>query len=196
MDHTIRVAYIDEWKRYLVTLPISTLSALEISPEKVSHWRNAGFGSYTAVAYPEFDITQQVLPRKFDVIIADNVFEHLRDPHQAARNILAMLSDNGVFMLVTPFLVRIHAVPGDFTRWTPDGLKAMLQDSGFDADVRGWGNRRAVKANLSRWRFYGWGLTSSLRTEPDFLTTVWAYARKSGMPLAGTIPEQCSVRGR
>jgi succinoglycan biosynthesis protein ExoM len=189
LDHTIRVVCIDEWIRYLNTLPLSTLSALEISPENVSHWRKLGFGSYTAVEYPGFDITRDVLNRKFDVIIADNVFEHLRDPYQAARNVLAMLSDAGVFMLATPFLVRVHRVPSDFTRWTPEGLQALLEDCGFEAEVRSWGNRSAVQANLLRWRSYGWGLRASLRNEPDVPATVWAYARKRGTAPVGKIPE-------
>jgi hypothetical protein len=79
-DQWGRVVYIDEWRAFLSELPLRSMSALEISPGTVSHWRNMGFGSYEAVSYPDFDITKQALPRTFDIIIAEHVFEHLRDP--------------------------------------------------------------------------------------------------------------------
>jgi hypothetical protein len=87
-----------------------------------------------------------------------------------------MLKDDGVFMLATPFLVRIHAYPNDYTRWTPDGLRGFLEDAGFDAEIHAWGNRKAVAANFKRWAAFGWG--RDLRNEPDFPVNVWAYARK------------------
>ena len=40
-----------------------------------------------------------------------------------------MLNDNGVFLIVTPFLIKIHGHPHDFTRWTPEGLQAFLDRS-------------------------------------------------------------------
>ncbi len=92
--------------------------------------------------YPEFDITKQTIPKQFDVIIAEQVFEHLRHPYAAARNVRAMLKDDGVFLIATPFLIRIHGQPNDYTRWTPDGLKAFLEDCGFDAEVRSWAIER------------------------------------------------------
>jgi SAM-dependent methyltransferase len=188
IDHWIRVVCIDEWKAYLASLPLPTLSALEISPANVSHWRDAGFARYRAVQFPEFDIIKDRLDEKFDVIIADNVFEHLRDPYQAARNVAAMLSDKGVFLLATPFLIRVHGFPGDFTRWTPEGLKAFLEDCGFESEIRSWGNRKAVSANLADWRCYGWGLRTSLRNEPNFPAMVWAYARHANGPPVGALP--------
>lgn len=186
-DNVVRVVCIDEWKQYLATLPLGNLTALEISPADVSHWRDTGFRTYRSVQYPEFDITKEILDQKFDVIIADNVFEHLRDPYQAGRNVLTMLADGGVFLLTTPFLIRIHGSPSDYTRWTPEGLQAFLQECGFSADVRSWGNRKVVISNLAHWRSYGWGLRANLRNEPDFPATVWAYARRAGQPLPGVL---------
>ncbi len=176
-DQWARVVCIEDWKRFLAALPVASLSALEISPGEVSHWRNAGFASYQAVQFPDFDITREVLPGCFDVIVAEHVFEHLRDPHAAARNVHSMLADQGVFLITTPFLIRVHGYPDDFTRWTPSGLHAFLQDCRFTAEVKAWGNRRAVAENLRRWPAYGWG--RSLRNEPDFPLVVWAYARKA-----------------
>jgi SAM-dependent methyltransferase len=176
-DQWVRVVNIDDWKRFLAALPVASLDAREISPGEVSYWRDSGFASYKSVQFPEFDITREALPEKFDVIFAEHVFEHLRDPYAAARNVLSMLSERGVFMIATPFLIRVHGYPDDFTRWTPNGLRVFLQTCGFTAEVKSWGNRKAACANLSEWRAYGWW--RSLRNEPDFPIVVWAYARKA-----------------
>jgi SAM-dependent methyltransferase len=176
-DQWARVIYIDEWKRFLSALPLKSLTALEISPGSVSHWRDIGFGSYEAASYPDFDITQQTLPRTFDVIIAEQVFEHLSRPYDAARNVHEMLRPEGIFLIATPFLVRIHSHPGDYTRWSVQGLEGFLRAAGFDPQVRAWGNRRCVVANFTKWPAYGW--RRDLRNESDFPIVVWAACTKN-----------------
>jgi SAM-dependent methyltransferase len=121
-DHWVRVVYIDHWKAHLRSLPLGTLDALEVSPGYTTHWRDIGFRSYEGLEYPHFDITKDALPRQFDVILAENVFEHLEDPVTALRNVGAILRPNGLFLIETPFLIRVHFAPGsygDYTRWTP-----------------------------------------------------------------------------
>jgi SAM-dependent methyltransferase len=176
LDQWARVVQIDEWKAFLTELPLARLQALEISPGDKTIWRQIGFGSYTAVDFPTFDITTDTLPCVFDIIIAEQVFEHLRHPYTAARNIRTMLKDDGIFLIATPFLIRVHGMPRDYTRWTPDGLSGFLEDCGFHAEVHSWGSRKAVIANFNRWAEFGFG--RSLRNEPDFPAVVWAYARK------------------
>lgn len=176
-DQWIRTTQIDEWHRYFRSLPIEKMDALEISPATVAFWRNMAFRSYHSVQYPEFDITKEFLPRTFDVVIAEQVFEHLPDPYAAGRNVHKMLSDTGVFLIAVPFLVRIHEEPGDFTRWTPTGFKVFLESCGFTAEVKSWGNRKAVIANFRKWVEYGW--LRDLRNEANFPVNVWAYARKA-----------------
>lgn len=87
-----------------------------------------------------------------------------------------MLHDDGIFMLATPFMIKIHGHPHDYTRWTPDGLRAFLEDCDFVADLHAWGNRKAIQGNFERWREFGW--KQDLRHEADFPVCVWAYARK------------------
>jgi SAM-dependent methyltransferase len=157
-------------------LPLKSLSALEISPGARPVIDKASVGSYRAVNFPEFDITENTLPESFDIIIAEQVFEHLRYPYKAALNVHRMLRNSGVFLIATPFLIRVHHVPHDYTRWTPDGLQAFLEDCGFTSEVRAWGNRKAVKANFVRWSEYGW--KRDISNEAEFPVCVWAYARK------------------
>jgi SAM-dependent methyltransferase len=178
-EHWMRKVYVEDWRRVLRSLPVTEMDALEISPGKRSHWRDFAWRAYEAVDYPAFDICAQSTGRSYDLIIAEQVFEHLRHPYRAARNALAMLRPGGLFMIATPFLLRIHGHPGDYTRWTPQGMEAFLEDCGFTGiDVRSWGNRACARANFLHWANYGW--CRSLRNEPDFAVAVWAYAQREG----------------
>lgn len=176
-EQWIRVVYRREWQGLLSSLHLQSLRVLEISPGRSPVIERGRVAYYQAVNFPEFDITQDILSEKFDIIIAEQVFEHLRYPYRAARNVHRMLSDDGIFFIATPFLIKIHEVPRDYTRWTPDGLDAFLEDCGFSSEIHSWGNRKAVKANFGVWSQYGW--RRDLRNEPDFAVCVWAYARKS-----------------
>ena len=170
------MVYRQEWQRFFASLPLQSLRVLEISPGPHPVIEKSSTGYYRAVNFPDFDITQNVLPEKFDLIIAEHVFEHLRNPYKAAGNVYQMLQDDGVFLIATPFMIKIHSHPQDYTRWTPDGLRAFLEDCDFAAEVHAWGNRKAVAGNFARWREYGW--RRDPRNEADFPASVWAYARK------------------
>lgn len=162
---------------FIRSLGPEELDVLEVSagPQWV---REFSFRSYTATQYPDFDICAQTLPQRFDLIIADQLFEHLRWPYRAARNVLAMLKPGGYFVITVPFLVRIHDSPIDCTRWTELGLLHFLQECGFDPAqivTDSWGNRACLRANLTSWRKRG--PLSSLANEPNFPVVVWAFAR-------------------
>lgn len=164
---------------YLDTLPLGEMDALEIAAGW--KWRQQGWGSFTEMNWPEYDICQHVLDRQFDIAIADNVWEHLIHPYRAAQHVLQMLKPGGIFINITPFMIRQHAIPVDCTRWTELGMRHFLGDVGFDetsVQTGSWGNRRAVKANFNRWARTGW--QRRLKNEVDFPVTVWAIARKPG----------------
>jgi hypothetical protein len=149
-----------------------------------SIWRRTfKFRSYKSTEFPDFDICSQVINQQFDLIIADQVFEHLAWPLRAGRNVYSMLSAGGYFVMATPFLIRVHEDPIDCSRWTERGLSYLLQEFGFKApDIKtgSWGNRRCVDANLYRWRRYGF--YRSLANEPNLPVMVWAIARKPKSP--------------
>lgn len=155
------------------------LDALEVSGD---FWKDFGFRSYRNTSYPAFDICEHSLgDEQFDIVIADQVFEHLLWPYRAGRNVFRMVRPGGYAMISTPFLVRIHDVV-DCTRWTETGLKYFLAECGFPLEqirTGSWGNRACVRANLNleRWIRYRRFL-HSLRNEPKFPYSVWALARK------------------
>lgn len=174
----LRIAMNEDIERTVLGLEPASRSVLEISGDRwaTKPW----FKSYRGVDYPEFDICADVLDGRFDLIFAEQVFEHVLWPYRAGRNVFAMLSDGGVFVVGTPFLVKLHQHPYDCSRWSEMGLRCLLVECGFEESkitTRSWGNRSCVRANFSRWQTFrpGW---HSLENEPDFPVMVWAFAVK------------------
>ena len=164
---------------YLIKRNEANLKCLEISGDD---WKNSGlFSDYTSKGFPSFDITSTMISdTRYDVIIAEQVWEHIKYPHRATRNVYNMLNAQGAFLLSVPFLIQIHEVPGDYSRWTAEGLKYLLMDCGFDEKsiiVGSWGNRECIKDSFySPWSNYQ--PHHSLQNEPDFPIVVWALAIK------------------
>jgi SAM-dependent methyltransferase len=174
----VRVVMYRRCFEFIRNLSPEDLDVLEIAAGP--QWKRVfNFRSYTETQFPEFDICSEALDKQVDLIIADQVFEHLPWPARAGRNVFKMLRPGGHFIIATPFLVRIHNVPIDCSRWTEQGLSFLLQDCGFPADnikTESWGNRACLNANLTKWRRFGW--YRSLKNEPNFPVMVWAIAQK------------------
>jgi len=179
-EQWLRIVMNRETEKLVQSLDPGTLKVLEISGD---FWNRPGlFREYRSVQYPDFDICSERLDETFDLIIAEQVFEHLLWPYRAGKNVYAMLRAGGCFLITTPFLVRIHNHPTDCSRWTETGIKYFLSECGFPLEsirTGSWGNRACIKANLGRrWQIYvPWW--HSLRNEPEFPGVVWALAQKS-----------------
>lgn len=156
-----------------------SLSCLEVSGDR---WETFGFKDYARTTYPEFDVCADTpAGAPYDIVIADQVFEHLLWPYRAARNVWSMLRPGGHFLVSTPFLVRIHDSV-DCTRWTQTGLKYFLAEAGFPLETTrtgAWGNRACVMANLRtmQWVRYRRHL-HALTNEPLYPYVVWALAQR------------------
>ena len=177
-DHWLRTAQVEAWHASLSKLDLSKMDALEISPGARNEWRSLGFRLFDEVQFPDFDICEMRTDRQYDLIIADNVFEHLMRPHKAARNVYEMLNAGGYFYITTPFLVRVHG-DDDYYRWTERGLAVLLEDAGFSRDdisIESWGNHASVKANLDDFLVHGW--RRDMRNVPHLPVAIWAVARK------------------
>lgn len=177
----LRVVMYQRCFAFVRSLKPQTLEVLEISAGP--QWkRSFEFRRYAETEFPSFDICSEKLNDSFDLIIADQVFEHLPWPYRAGKNVYAMLKPGGYFIICVPFLVRIHGSPIDCSRWTETGLSYLLQECGFARDLiqtDSWGNRACIKANFPRWKRYGW--YRSLKNEPNFPIVVWAFAQKPPM---------------
>lgn len=151
------------------------LSVLEISGEE---WYSFGFKKYKTVNYPNFDICKNRLNEKFDLIIAEQVFEHLYDPDRAAKNVRRMLKPSGTFLITLPFMIKYHPAPQDYRRWTKHGLKAFLDINGFtDIQTASWGNRDCLIANLDKWVDFD-AATHSLKNDGTLPVAVWGVAKR------------------
>jgi hypothetical protein len=173
----VRVVMDQETDRLIRALDFKHSSALEISGEK---WKGYGFGRYHSVEFPAYDVCLGVLNDQFDIIIAEQVFEHLLWPYRAVRNVFQMLTPDGAFLITTPFLIRIHDYPADCSRWTEVGIRHLLAEGGFDINritTGSWGNRACVRSNFLKWTVYNRWL-HSLKNEPEYPVVVWALARK------------------
>ena len=175
----------DQWQRvtlnravdeYLANLGPANLSAVEISGD--AHARK-GWREYASAKYPEFDLCAP-LPEvgRFDVVICEQVIEHVPDPCAAAANLRGLCTPGGHVIVSTPFLIRVHEEWGmqDYWRFTPRGLRTLLERAGLTVDsVGSWGNRWVIAGNLNRWPAYRrW---QPLRNEPTLPVQVWAFAR-------------------
>lgn len=176
--HWVRIVAYRECERLISHVDRKTAKVFEVSPGE--HWREYGFANYDFAFFPEFDVCKGPTEKKYDLVIADQVFEHVAYPWHATRNVYDMLEPGGTFLIVVPFMLKVHGYPVDCTRWTDIGLKHMLVDAGFDASriqTGMWGNKRAAVANLRNgWPMYGWGRT--LHNDPRFPVMTWAIARK------------------
>lgn len=175
----------DATMAFVSKLPTDTMDALEISG---SAWgRLCRWKSYQVVRYPEFDLNYDIVPNKtFDIIFTEQVLEHVRYPYRSVRNIYRMLRPSGWFVTTTPFLIQIHGGKMDYTRWTAEGIKYLLEEGGFDTQkmtIGAWGNRECAITDFNLcaagkdWQVYD-ETRHSLANEPDYPIVVWAFAQK------------------
>jgi SAM-dependent methyltransferase len=161
---------------------IASLGPAALTAAEISGFSHAGkpWKKHTSLNYPDFDICAPLAAAdRFDVVICEQVLEHVPDPWKAASNLRELTVGGGHVIVSTPFLIKVHEIPGfldDYWRFTPRGLRALLEGAGLAVDdVQTWGNRACVVGNLRRWS--GYRLWHRLRNEPDLAVQVWAYAR-------------------
>lgn len=169
-----------EWIR---ALGPKKLDAAEISGK----WGESfNFKSYQSFHFPQHDpctgpfrdAEGKVL--KFDLILANQVWEHIERPYAATRNVYRMLRPGGWFWIAVPFFIPYHAVPLDCSRWSARGLHNLLVEAGFTENSiqsAQWGNRAAAARNLETpWppEFRDDDLTN----DPDFPIAAWAMGQR------------------
>ncbi|UWR21016.1 class I SAM-dependent methyltransferase [Sulfitobacter sp. S190] len=148
------------------------------------------FRAYTQFRYPEYDICagpyldpETGKPRKFDLILANQVWEHLDRPYTALRHVRQMLKKGGHFWIAVPFYVPFHAAPMDNSRWSARGLKNLLIEGGFEAHLiesHQWGNRHVAARNLEvQWPPEYIEGKDDITDDPMMPVCAWAIAQKS-----------------
>jgi SAM-dependent methyltransferase len=67
----------------------------------------------------------------YDLIVSFQVLEHVPRPNQLIAECQRILRPGGVLFFTAPFVFEYHAVPGDYHRWTMEGLAYDLGLIGF-----------------------------------------------------------------
>lgn len=175
----LRATVTPDTQRTFESLGPSNLDAVEISG---ANWTDMPWRSHRSLDFPMFDLCAppEQLPGPFDLVICEQVLEHVRDPLTAVRTLRGLCKPDGHVFIATPFLVRLHGHPEDFWRFTPTGIDQLLRSQGMrPLWVRSWGNRRVVVANFDRWVIrMPW---QTLRNEPELPVVVWALAVPNGI---------------
>lgn len=177
--HWQRIALMRAVDERIAGLEPATRSAAEISGDTHASkpWRE-----YESLEYPEFDLCAPLQEgHTYDVVICEQVLEHVEDPCAAVANLRDLCVPGGEVIVSTPFLVRVHELEmflmRDYWRFTPRGLRKLLEQAGLEVDeVGSWGNRECVVGNFNRWPQYTG--RQSLENEPDFPLQVWAFANR------------------
>ncbi len=125
--------------------------------------------SYEVAAnFPDVDIQNLApyLDENYDAVVIDNVLEHVPRPDLAVDEIWRVLKKDGLCICITPFLIQVHFVPGDYFRYTEAGLRQLFRKF-RKIEINGWGNRFTVETTL----YHGW-LTAK-NTKRFFRVALW-----------------------
>jgi SAM-dependent methyltransferase len=68
-----------------------------------------------------------------DVVLLNNVMEHLPQPQDVLASIARGLKRGGVIAIAVPFIIKVHQMPYDFLRYTHFMLHRMLECEGFES---------------------------------------------------------------
>jgi SAM-dependent methyltransferase len=67
-----------------------------------------------------------------DTILMSAVLEHLEQPARAMTEAYRLLAPGGHVIVTTPLFWPLHEVPRDFFRYTPYGLRFLMEEAGFE----------------------------------------------------------------
>lgn len=63
----------------------------------------------------------------FDAVVANEVFEHVKNPEQLLGEINRVLDKQGLFFMTVPFVWDEHEQPNDYQRFTSFGIRSLLE---------------------------------------------------------------------
>lgn len=134
----------DYWRYF--ELDYTGLRVLDIgssagSYDKREEFRGARASLARAATYVALDINASARPHvvadahaipfadgSFDVVLANNLIEHLRDPVTGVAEMRRVLAPGGRVLYTIPFLYPVHEAPHDYTRFTRYGLTRLFRD--------------------------------------------------------------------
>jgi len=73
----------------------------------------------------------QIHDGSFDTVYSSQVLEHVPRPWDALKEIYRVLKKDGYVIISVPHLSALHEEPHDYYRYTPYGLKFLMEQAGF-----------------------------------------------------------------
>lgn len=67
----------------------------------------------------------------FDAILCGQCLEHCTNPFKLIKEMYRICKQNGLCVLIAPFIADEHKYPIDCWRFLPDGFKALFKQTGF-----------------------------------------------------------------
>ena len=102
-----------------------------------------------------------------DVIVCDNVLEHVPNPAAVVNEIKRVLKAGGVVYMGVPFIIQYHSSPYDFQRWTIEGTRTLM-DGFMEMELKiACGPTSAMTAVVTEW------LAIALSFNLDVLYNMW-----------------------
>ncbi|HTA19152.1 MAG TPA: class I SAM-dependent methyltransferase [Polyangia bacterium] len=95
---------------------------------------------------------------EFDTVLHTSVLEHMEDPERALRECARVLKPGGNIIFLIPFIWHVHEAPRDFYRYTPLGIRYLLEKTGFSV--------RELSPVCGFWGTFGQMLTYKLYKYP------------------------------
>jgi SAM-dependent methyltransferase len=147
------------------------------------------------------------LPETFDAVAIQAVLEHVPYPRKVVDEIYRVLKPGGYVYAEIPFLQAFHAGPGDYQRYTVNGIKVLFEDyvpvsagvccgptsavtnllSNYAAVVLSFGSGFLYKV---WWRLFGWIAFPFKYLDLMLANLPNAHIVASGVSLLGQKPER------
>jgi len=95
--------------------------------------------------------------QSFDAVLCTQMLEHVNRPETVVQEIGRVLKPGGVGLISAPFFYNLHLEPHDFFRFSPYGIKDLLQRNGlWVRELRGQGGIGTLLVQMfHNWLFSG-----------------------------------------
>ena len=140
----------------------------------------------TEANFPETDILNMPFEDgTFDLVVSDQVFEHIRGgPQEAIDECFRVLKPGGRMVHTTGFSMPYHG-PGDFWRFSPEGLAYLCRNASEIELAAGWGHPFVpvfsalglahARVPSASWHPFHWAATAN---RASYAFVVWIVARR------------------
>ena len=147
----------------------TTSEPQEVKPKKLI-WTASGANPWATRWYmaDAHSMSRTLQRGAYDLIIANSVFEHFRQPFAVMQEIFVLLRPGGFLFWHTPFEYEFHGVPNDYFRFTTSGARAIAESAGLEVEfAEGDGGFVAVLSNLVGLGSHHWTLEDLTRHDNE-----------------------------